>query len=78
MDMEIHPGLKYDAGRGRGHKVSTVVEGGVVGVVIDARGRPLRLSEDDGERQRTLLRWFSALDVYPNDHLERNAKENGG
>jgi uncharacterized protein (TIGR01319 family) len=78
MDMEIHPGLKYDAGRGRGHKVSTVVEGGVVGVVIDARGRPLRLPEDDGERQRTLLRWFSTLDVYPNDRLERNAKENGG
>jgi len=36
-----------------------------LGVVIDARGRPLSLPPRDAERIPTLARWNSALDVLP-------------
>lgn len=36
-----------------------------LGVVIDARGRPLALPPRDAERIPTLARWYAALDVLP-------------
>jgi hypothetical protein len=36
-----------------------------LGVVIDARGRPLSLPPRDAERIPTLARWYNALDVLP-------------
>lgn len=38
-----------------------------LGVVIDARGRPLALPPRDAERIPTLARWYSALDVLPKE-----------
>ena len=38
-----------------------------LGVVIDARGRPLGLPPRDAERIPTLARWYAALDVLPAD-----------
>jgi hypothetical protein len=38
-----------------------------IGVVIDARGRPLALPPRDAERIPTLARWNAALDVLPAD-----------
>lgn len=36
-----------------------------LGVVIDARGRPLSLPPRDAERLPTIARWYAALDVLP-------------
>ncbi len=36
---------------------------GALGVIIDARGRPLVLPPRDAERIPTLVRWFAALDL---------------
>ena len=36
---------------------------GELGVIIDARGRPLVLPPRDAERIPTLVRWFAALDA---------------
>jgi hypothetical protein len=38
-----------------------------LGVVIDARGRPLSLPPRDAERIPTLARWYGALDVLPGE-----------
>ena len=38
-----------------------------VGVVIDARGRPLEIPPHDAERLPTLARWHSALATLPMD-----------
>ncbi len=46
------------------------VEGGVVGVLIDARGRPVDLPEDDDARQTKLREWFTNLEAYPETILE--------
>jgi len=65
----------FDVGSGPGCELETTVEGGVVGVVIDARGRPLNMPEDDKTRKVKLLEWFTALDLYPKPFLKRVRSE---
>ncbi len=52
-------------GRGSGKRRKVVVEGGVVGIILDARGRPLTLPDDNNARKQKLIEWFKALDAYP-------------
>jgi uncharacterized protein (TIGR01319 family) len=61
----LQPARRFDIGLGGGKDIRTELDGGVVGVIIDARGRPLSLPEDRGERVRKLTEWNKALDVYP-------------
>ena len=65
----IKPRGGFDVGVGEGKELNTTLSGGVVGIVLDARGRPLRLPEDDGTRKRTLLGWWKELDLYPVEPL---------
>jgi len=67
----IRPARRFDVGAGPGHVVETEVEGGVVGVILDARGRPLYLPEDRNERVELLLSWIRSMDVYPMEVLEK-------
>jgi hypothetical protein len=55
--VEVHPSRRFDVGAGRGHPVSGTVEGGVVGVLIDCRGRPLQLPDDQEARVTKLREW---------------------
>ena len=59
--VEITPARGFDVGAGKGRPVTKEVEGGVVGLIVDARGRPLNLPADDETRVRKLREWFSAL-----------------
>ncbi|MCX7704046.1 MAG: glutamate mutase L [Planctomycetota bacterium] len=61
----VEPSRGFDVGAGKGRSLTAEVRGGVVGVVIDARGRPLKLPQDKKERIEALKRWHRALDVYP-------------
>ncbi len=54
-----------DVGAGRGRAVTKQVEGGQVGLVIDARGRPLVLPDDEAERIAKVRQWQAALGAYP-------------
>jgi len=69
----ITPHGKFDMGNGPGRTVESTVMGGEVGVVLDARGRPLHLPEEETVRRERLLKWFQALDVYPMDEIEKLA-----
>ncbi len=73
----IRPARGWNVGGGPGRSVEVEVQGGVVGVVIDARGRPLYLSEDVEQRRQQLLSWIEALDVYPADALSRYLNQGG-
>lgn len=59
LALEPIPGV--DAGAGPGVSRTIKVRGGVLGVVIDARGRPLNLPEDDEARVERLRRWLWVL-----------------
>ena len=65
VEAEIIPAKGFDVGAGKGKPVTTKLEGGVVGVIIDGRGRPLTLPEDHGKRIAKLKEWFTELEVYP-------------
>jgi len=66
----IQPAKHFDVGKGDGHIIETTIMGGVAGVLIDARGRPLVLPEEIGARRRLLQEWFKALDLYPEEEME--------
>jgi hypothetical protein len=41
------------------------VQGGVVGLMLDGRGRPLQLPTDHAARVAALTKWYSAVGLYP-------------
>lgn len=57
--LELRPTPKFDIGLGaKGKGATTEVEGGAVGVIIDARGRPLALPATRGEQQAKMQEWL--------------------
>ncbi len=73
--VTVEPARGFDVGEGRGRSVEARVEGGVVGIIIDGRGRPLRLPADDATRIDAIRGWERALDVYPEQSLSGEAIE---
>lgn len=61
----LEPEKRFDCGAGKGKKVETEVEGGVVGVIIDGRGRPFELPENKEDRIEKLKNWSASLKLYP-------------
>jgi uncharacterized protein (TIGR01319 family) len=57
FDVEIIPARKVDAGAGPGKPVTGVCRGGGVGLIIDARGRPVQFPEDAIERIDLVRNW---------------------
>jgi hypothetical protein len=57
--LSLQPLHRFDAGwgQGRGGSVKNV-PGGPFGIVIDARGRPLRLTNDPEKRRELLKKWL--------------------
>jgi hypothetical protein len=69
-EATLHPRKDFDIGAGNNKPLETTVEGGIVGVILDARGRPLSLPSDAGERRDKVIGWYESLDVYPRSFLE--------
>lgn len=66
----ITPNRGFDVGNGPGHRLECTIMGGTVGVVLDARGRPLQLSEEKSMRREMLLKWYHAMKLYSEEELE--------
>lgn len=63
--VTLQPGKGFDIGEGRGKSLEATVFGGIVGLVIDCRGRPFNLPENKGKRMEKLNEWFTAMNLYP-------------
>jgi uncharacterized protein (TIGR01319 family) len=62
----FEPEKMYDLGNGKGNKVEAEIYGGVVGIILDGRGRPFDLSTlSEKERVSYLKQWIKELDIYP-------------
>jgi len=59
----LEPSRRVDLGEGRGRRLEAEVSGGVVGVVFDARGRPLVVPQEN--RSTVVENWAKALNAYP-------------
>lgn len=66
----IDPQGRLDVGAGEGQKLETTLHGGVVGIILDARGRPLNLPYNEEYRNRMILKWWRDLELYPFEKLE--------
>jgi uncharacterized protein (TIGR01319 family) len=61
LQATLKPARGFDVGAGKGRPVEATLEGGVVGIVVDTRGRPLQLPPDDAARRQKLISWMTAL-----------------
>lgn len=59
--LTLAPLRRADAGLGPGRSGTVTVTGGAMGVVIDARGRPLGLPADPVRRRELMKRWSYAV-----------------
>lgn len=59
--LSLQPLNRADAGLGPGKSGTVTVTGGALGVVIDARGRPLQIPADPVRRRELMKRWSYAV-----------------
>ena len=59
--LSLQPFHRADAGLGPGKNGTVTVTGGALGVVIDARGRPLQIPNDPVRRRELMKRWSYAV-----------------
>lgn len=69
--LELTPTKGLDIGSGPGHSLEATVDGGVVGLIFDCRGRPISIPMDPASRREKLLEWFRAMNAYPEAAYER-------
>jgi len=67
----VRPAKLYDIGAGPGEELEATVQGGVAGLLLDARGRPLYFPKEDSARKELLLKWFKATGMYDEEALGR-------
>ncbi len=70
VNATISPVKGIDVGNDPGRDWEGSLEGGVVGLILDGRGRqPFELPVNDAERVQKLQEWSKALDTYPDRYL---------
>ena len=62
-EITVTPAKNFDLGLGKGKELRQFVQGGVVGIIIDTRGRPLQIPTEDQTRRAKLSEWFRAMNV---------------
>ena len=60
----VEPARHFDVGAGPGKKIERQVRGGTVGLILDARGRPLELPRDLAACREATTRWVNALSLF--------------
>ncbi|MFN0056196.1 MAG: glutamate mutase L [Planctomycetales bacterium] len=62
--VTIEPSRGFDVGAGSGQRVARAVRGGTVGLILDARGRPLALPEERDACRATMTRIVERMRLY--------------
>jgi hypothetical protein len=70
VKAKLTPAKGTDMGWGPGKTVEKELHGGVVGLILDGRGRPIALDPADPERVGKIRRWTEALVAYPDSQSE--------
>lgn len=62
--VELRPSSRFDVGLGKkGKRATTELDGGVLGIIVDARGRPLSLPVDGEKRRAKIREWMGELGI---------------
>jgi hypothetical protein len=62
--VRIEPERGFDCGGGAGKPVEREVHGGTVGLILDARGRPLTIPQEREVGRKMVEKWVKALELY--------------
>lgn len=62
--LEGLPARGFDLGAGEKKKIEAPIKGGVAGLLLDGRGRPLQMEKDPQKRAQQALEWAEALSLY--------------
>ena len=66
VQVKLFPAKGLDVGAGKNELLTTKIYGGVVGIILDGRGRrPFTLSNIPEERIQNLSTWSEATNEYP-------------
>ncbi|MDP6499346.1 MAG: glutamate mutase L [Candidatus Marinimicrobia bacterium] len=65
IKAKLTPGKGMDIGAGKNESIETTIYGGVVGIILDGRGRPMGISTDPKQRISDLSKWSKAVNEYP-------------
>ena len=60
-----------DIGSGKGEPIETTVYGGVVGLILDGRSRPITIPTASEDRLAALKSWSEAVNEYPNQNTNQ-------
>jgi len=71
VDATIEPARGMDIGAEPGQTLETKVMGGIGGIILDGRGRPLQLPDEAEKRMSLLREWLSAVEMYPEELISR-------
>jgi len=66
--VTVEPARGFDLGEGPGKAVTREVVGGTVGLILDARGRPLELPVERNVSRGLMQTWTEALELYPEEN----------
>lgn len=58
IEVLLTPARRFDIGLGQGKPQKFTAQSGSVGLIVDARGRPLAIPEDDEERRDLIRKWI--------------------
>jgi hypothetical protein len=63
--LSLFPSSGVDVGLGPGERARAAeeIDGGLIGLIIDARGRPFTLPSNETERRARLTQWLQALGI---------------
>jgi hypothetical protein len=67
---KISPSRGLDVGEGPGQEIEKEIMGGIGGLILDGRGRPIELPSDKVPRMKLIRKWISDLRMYPDDKME--------
>ena len=67
--VTVEPLRGYDFGAGSGKQKEFQARGGKVGLILDARGRPLAVPTSEKDHLTELNSWIEELQLYPEPAL---------
>ena len=65
IKAELIPHKKMNVGSGIGEPIKTTIYGGLVGIILDGRDRPISIPNESKDRLSYLKDWSEALNEYP-------------
>jgi len=66
----INLGKGFNFGIDSGNKIEAEIMGGIGGVILDGRGRPFTMPQEQNERLKLLRMWYKTLELYPEEMIK--------